>query len=129
MFSFTNYLRVKALNRNASKLRRNLNLCLLGKAKVGYTKQLPDPFWIGLGKDCNGVEEWCKALETKFKGSPAVTLNAYKMTQYTVSNVRRCMNSIDYVQTIILHARGTRILKDLYQLALAVYHHINGLLR
>ena len=38
VFSFTNWLQVKASNRDASKLCRNLNLCFLGKAKVWYTK-------------------------------------------------------------------------------------------
>ena len=36
---------------------------------------------------------------------------------------------MDYAQTMILHIRGARIFKDSYQLALAVYHHIDGLLR
>ena len=88
MFSFTKQLQVKASIRNASKLRKNLNLCLLGKAKVWYTKQLPSPFWIGLRKDHNGVEKLCKP-ETKFKGLPAASLNKYKMMQYIVGNVRR----------------------------------------
>ena len=51
------------------------------------------------------------------------------MTQYNVGNVRRHMDSMNYVQTMILHARGAGIPKDSYQLALAVYHQIDGLLR
>ena len=51
------------------------------------------------------------------------------MTQYTIGNVRRCMDLMDYVKTMILHARGPKIPKDLYQLALAVYHHRYGPLR
>ena len=39
------------------------------------------------------------------------------------------MDPMDYVQTMIVHTRGARIPKDLYQLALAVYHHIDGPLR
>ena len=126
VFSFTNQRQVKASNKDAGKLCRNLDLCLLGKAKVKYTKLLLGPFQIGLCKDCNAVEEWCKTLETKFKRLPAVSLDAFKMTQYTVGNVRRCRDPMDYVQTVILHARGARIPKDSYQLALAIYHYING---
>ena len=128
VFSFTNQLQVKASNRDASKLRRNLNLCLLGKAKVWYTKWLPGPFQIGLRKNGNDVEEWCKALETEFKGLPAVFLEAYKKTRYIVGDVRRCMDLTDYVQTMILHVHGAEIPKNSYQLALVVYHYIDGLL-
>ena len=39
------------------------------------------------------------------------------------------MGPIDYVQTMILHAHGAEIPKNLYRLALAVYHHIDSLLR
>ena len=124
-----NQLQVKASNKDASKLCKNFNSYLLGKAKKWYTEQLPGSFQIGLRKNRNGVEEWCKALETKFKGSPAMSLNAYKMMQYIVVNIRRRINLMDYVQTMILRARGARIPKDSYQLALAVYHHIDGPLR
>ena len=44
VFGFTNQLRVKALNGDTSKLHKNLDSCLLGKAKVWYTKRLPSPF-------------------------------------------------------------------------------------
>ena len=36
------------------------------------------------------------------------------------------MDPMDYIQTIILHAHGAKILKTSYQLALAVHHHIDG---
>ena len=49
-----------------------------------------------------------------------VSLNAYKKMQYTVANARHCMNLMDYVQTMVLHTCGVGILKDSYQLALAV---------
>ena len=44
-------------------------------------KQLSIPFQIGLLKNRNKVEKWCKALKTKFKELPAVSLEAYKRTQ------------------------------------------------
>ena len=50
------------------------------------------------------------------------------MMQYIVSNVRRRMDLMDFVQTMILHKRGAKIPKDLYQLALVVYYHTDGLL-
>ena len=49
--------------------------------------------------------------------------------QYTMGNVRRCMDLMDYVQTMILRPHCAGISKDLYQLALAVYYHIDGPLR
>ena len=67
--------------------------------------------------------------ETKFNKLLAVSLDVYKMLQYTVNDIRHCMDPLDYIQTMILHARGAKIPKDLYQLALAVYHHIDGPLR
>ena len=36
---------------------------------------------------------------------------------------------MNYIQSMIFHARNAKIPKNFYQLALAVYHHINGLLR
>ena len=83
---------------------------------------------MGLCKDRNGVKKWCKALETKFKGLPVIALKAYKITQYTIKNIRHCKDPMNYIQTMILHACGAKIPKSLYQLALAVYHHIDGLL-
>ena len=125
VFNCTNWLQVKASNKDASKLCKNFNMCLVGKAGVWYIKQLPSLFQIGLRKDCNGIEEWYKALKTEFKRSLAVSLEAYERMQYTVKDVRFFM---DYIQIMILYIHGTRIPKDLYQLALAIYHCIDGLL-
>ena len=98
----------------------------LGKAEVWYNKQLLGPFQIGLRIDCNDIKEWCEALKTKFKGLPAVLLDAYKMTRYNVGNVRQCIDLIDYVQTMILHAQSAGIPKELCLVALVIYHHIDG---
>ena len=38
VFSFINRLQVKVFNSKASKIGPNLNTCLLGKAKLWYTK-------------------------------------------------------------------------------------------
>ena len=51
------------------------------------------------------------------------------MTQYTVGNVKRCIDLMNYVKTMMLHARGAGIPKNTYQLALAVYHRIDSPLR
>ena len=47
------------------------------------------------------------------------------MMQYTVGDVRCREDSIDYIQTMTLHAQGAGIPKDSYQLTLAIYYHIN----
>ena len=49
--------------------------------------------------------------------------------QYTIGDVRRHKDPMNYVQTMILHAQGTKIPKDSYQLILVVYYHIDGLLQ
>ena len=84
---------------------------------------------VCLCKNCNKVKKWCKTLETELKELLTVSFETYKMTQYTIEDVRRRRDLRDYIQTIILHAQAARIPKDFYQLALAIYHHIDKPLR
>ncbi len=129
VFSFTNRLRVKASTMDPAVLRQNVESCLLGKADRWYTQELAHITRVSMRNDNNGVKEWCKALEARFKESPSRALALLEGIRYTVQDARRRRDPVDYVQSIILHGQNSTMATTDYQQVMLVYEHMDAELR
>jgi hypothetical protein len=69
VYAFTDNVRVKARVIEPAIIRARLHECLIGRADTWYREKLDRLMRLGLKVDLNGVEEWCKILETQF-GDP-----------------------------------------------------------
>ena len=114
---------------DAGVLRQNLDACLLGAAENWYTNELAHLSRIGLRNDNDGVKEWCNALESRFRDSPSKSLTALENIRYTVKDTRSRRDPLDYVSTLVLHAKNAGIAaNEAVQVRLA-YKHMDGELR
>ena len=129
VFSFTNRLRVKATTMDPTVLQQNLDSCLLGAAENWYTNELAHLSRIGLRNDNDGVKEWCNALEARFRDSPSKSLVALEAIRYTVRDARSRRDPLDYVSTLVLHAKNAGIAPTEAAQVMLAYEHIDGQLR
>ena len=129
VFSFTNRLRVKAAAMDVAQLRAGLDACLLGRADKWYTEELEHLERVGLRADENGIEEWCRALENRFRDPPGKALSALEATRFTVQDVRRGRDPIDYIQDIVTNSRNAGLATSEYARVLCAYEHMDGELR
>ncbi|KAI9878714.1 MAG: hypothetical protein M1830_010719 [Pleopsidium flavum] len=106
VLSFTDHIRLKATMMNTVTLRKDLETHLLGKADNWYTKELNHLSRLGL--QSVNLEEWCKALENQFRDSP---------------------NPVNYVQSIVLHGKNSKIAADERAQVLLTYEHMDSKLR
>ena len=109
VFSFITRLRVKATIMNVTVLRQNLDIYLLRSAEKWYTNKLAHLSRIGLRNDTIDINEWCQALETRFRDSPSKSLAALKVIRYTIKNARARRDPLNYVFTLILYAKNVGI--------------------
>ena len=86
IFSFTNWVWVKAITVEPSLVCQNLNFCLLDQADKWYTEELSHIQWLGLHLNINEAEEWCKVLELHFWDLSDRSLTMLEMTHYTVKD-------------------------------------------
>ena len=98
---------------NVKDLMENLDACRLGKASTWYTEEISKNTRTGIRKSDDGIEDWCIALETRFRDSPGKALAALESCRYTTEDVARGKDPEEYVQRIIIHGNnaGTTITK------------------
>ena len=106
MHSFTNRVRVAALTRDPKQIRQNLDACFREKAELWWNSQLDKVIRIGLINHLNSVEEFCNALERRFKPTLSEAWNKFHAYRYTVKDVRNHRNSTKYINTLIAAAKG-----------------------
>lgn len=104
MFSFTNRLKARAVTMDATYLRNTLASCLKSKAKHWYTEELSNITRLGLQNA--SINEWCALLEMRFHDLPGKSLAALEQERYTIQDVRRRRDPVDYVQSIVLLGRN-----------------------
>ena len=129
VFSFTNRLRVKATTIDPAVIRHNLDTCLLGKADTWYTEELSHVQRVGLRADNNGVNEWCKALENRFRDSPTKAMEKPETTRYTLLDARRRKEPSEYVQSIIINGRNAGIAETERSQVMLAWQHMDAELR
>ncbi|KAA6410084.1 MAG: hypothetical protein FRX49_13836 [Trebouxia sp. A1-2] len=97
---------VAAATRDATTLRQNLDLCLKGEAQDWWTNQLSHVTRVGIMADNNGVEEWVKALEKRFREAPSVALGKLQAMRYTIQDAQSHREPSEYVTAIATAAKG-----------------------
>ena len=70
VYAFTNRVHVAAQTRDAKKLKAMLDTCFHGEADLWWTNQLDNILRTGYIRTA-GVDEYCKALENRFR-PPAI---------------------------------------------------------
>ena len=126
VFAFTNRIRVKSTTMGAATLRENLESCLLGMADRWYTEELSHLTRVGLQNNNKDVKEWCKALETRFRDPPSRALAMLESLRYTINDVRRRKDPINYIQNVVLHRKNAEIATDDRSQVLLAYEHMDG---
>ena len=99
VYRFTNRIRVLAQTQDPAKLKQVLDTCLRGEAEIWWNDQLSDVLRIGyLGAP--GVEDFCKALEQRFRPPPSEAFAKFTGTRYTVEDCRARRSVTEYLATL-----------------------------
>ena len=84
VWSFTERVKSKSTTPELVKvIRENLDACLLGKAKRWYTSETDAVGKNGLRNDPDSCTLWCKALESRFRKAPGISLSRLESLRYT----------------------------------------------
>ena len=73
----------------------------------------------------NGVKEWCKALEKRFKVSPSEAWNKFTTTRYTLEDVRSHRSPTEYVTTLMAAAKSCGQGESEFGLMIQTWMHID----
>ena len=129
VFSFTARLRVKATTMDEAFLQQNVDACLLGAADEWYTTQIEYATRQGFRFDPKGIECWCNALEARFRESPSRSLSMLENIRYTIKDARNRRDPADYVASIVLNGKNSRIATTEESQVMLAYEHMEGELR
>jgi hypothetical protein len=105
VYSFTNRIRVASQTRDIAKLRQMLDTCLRGEAELWWNNQLDNVMRRGYLTG-EGVEDFCKALEIRFRPPPSEALAKYNATRYSVEDCRSRRSITEYVATLEAAAKA-----------------------
>ena len=75
------------------------------------------------------MQEWCDALETRFRNSPGRSLSIVEAIRYTVKDVRTKKDPADYVTSILIHSKNAGLAPDEAAQVLLAYKYMDGKLR
>ncbi|SLM33285.1 hypothetical protein LPUS_01736 [Lasallia pustulata] len=108
MLAFSGQIFQPATARETSSIKgkngiTNLDLCLKGEAQDWWTNQLSHVTRVGIMADNNGVEEWVKALEKRFREAPSVALEPSEYVTAIATAAKGCGQG-DTEFTQVLHA-------------------------
>ena len=85
VWSFTERVKLKAITPELLKvIHENLDAYLLGKAERWYTSETDAVYKSGLRNDPDSCTLWCKALESRFREAPGVSLSRLESLRYTI---------------------------------------------
>ena len=105
VYSFTNRIKVATQTRDITKVKNILDTCFRGEAELWWNNQLDDVIRAGyIARP--GVEDMCKALETRFRPPPSEALAKYNATQYSVEDCRSRRSITEYVATLEAAAKA-----------------------
>ena len=126
IFSFTARLRIKATTIDKAFLQQNVDACLLGAADKWYTTQIKYATRQGFRFDPKGIECWCNVLEVRFRESPSRSLLMLENIRYTIKDIYNRRDPADYVASIILNGKNSRIATTEEAQVILVYEYIEG---
>jgi hypothetical protein len=64
---------------------------------------------VGLRSDDNGLDEWCQALEARFRPPQAQSLRVLERLEYTLDDVFNGKDPADFIQKIVVHGTNSGI--------------------
>jgi hypothetical protein len=103
--NFTNQVRLATRTWNDTKVKQLLIDCLRGEAALWWNSQLDVVRRAGY-LAMPGIEDLCKALETRFRLPPLETLARYKATRYSIADYRSRRSTTEYVATLEAAAKA-----------------------
>ena len=77
----------------------------------------------------NGIKEWCRALENRFRESPGKSLSLLENLRYTVADARNKKDLSEYMAAVVLNGQNAGIAKDDASKVLLAYKYIDAVLR
>ncbi|OAP54182.1 hypothetical protein AYL99_11717 [Fonsecaea erecta] len=104
--AFVDRVQALAVTRNAAAIRQTLELCLRGEAESWWNEELDNISRISIVQSQNGVDEWCKALENRFKDSPLDALNKLNSLKYTMTDAQKRRSPSAYMAEVIAAAKA-----------------------
>ena len=112
-YSFTNRIRVASQTRDPVKVKQVLDTCFRGEAELWWNNQLDSVLRAGYVAT-PGVEDFCSALELRFRPPPSEALAKYNATRYLVEDCRSRRSITEYVATLEAAAKacGLGLAKD-----------------
>ncbi|SLM39500.1 hypothetical protein LPUS_10049 [Lasallia pustulata] len=127
VWSFTERVKSKAVTPELAKvIRKNLDACLLGKAKRWHTSETDAVYKSGLRNDPDSCTLWCKALESRFRKAPGISLSRLESLRYTIRDARNRLDPEDFVSQIIMNGKNSGLATTEAQQILLAYEHFNA---
>ena len=127
IWSFTERVKSKAITPQLLKvIRKNLDACLLGKAERWYTFETDAVYKSGLRNNPDSCTLWCKALESRFREAPGVSLSRLKSLQYTIRNAHNRCDPEDFISQIITNRKNSGLATTEAQQILLAYKYFNA---
>jgi len=116
---------VAAATWDAKQIHQNLNTNLHEEAELWWNTQLSEITCLDLVAHFNSIEEWCKALEKRFKVFSSEAWNKFITIRYTLEDIRRHWSSTKYVITLMTAAKSCEQDESEFGLMIQVWMHIN----
>ncbi|OAP54183.1 hypothetical protein AYL99_11718 [Fonsecaea erecta] len=126
--AFVSRVQALAVTRSPAAIRLTLESCLRGEAESWWTNELDNVMRVGIVQSPDGVEEWCKALEDRFKESPSDALNRLNSFKYTIFDAQKRKSPIAYMAEVISAARACGYDNE-YSMVLFAWNEIDIQLR
>ena len=126
---FISWLRVAAATCNSAKIHQNLNTCFHAKAEQWWTHKLDKVICPDLIAHHHDVEQWCKALEKRFKTSFNQVLIKLNTIRYIIDDVHAQKSFTAYVITIITAVKNCDQEKTEYTQVFHTWNHMNIFLK
>ena len=88
-----------AQTQDPNKLKQMLDTCLQGEAELWWNYQL-DNILRNSYLSTSSVEDYCVALERRFRPPPSEALAKYNATRYTIEDCRARRSVTEYLATL-----------------------------
>ena len=85
-----------------------LDTCFRGEAELWWNNQLDGVLRAGYIAT-SGVEDFCSALELRFRPPPSEALAKYNATRYSIKDYRSQRSIIEYIATLEVAAKACRL--------------------
>ncbi|KAI5284082.1 hypothetical protein KEM52_003085 [Ascosphaera acerosa] len=127
--AFTMRVRTYSHTQPGSPIRNNLESLLRGRALSWWTDVVPVESQVEFATSENGLEEFCLALERRFKPTPGEAKRALAAIHYTAADARRGRSVEEYVALIRAACKAERWDVDDSYIAYTAWNQLQTRLR